>query len=123
MVQGGFQALSSAERSLLRRVMSAAGGSGAGGREQHQQNDNFQFGGTYIVFAMRAAGPEAVEIKTGLTDLDYAEVTEGLTASDTVLILPSASLIQSQREFQERVNRVTGGGGLPGVRRQGSGGN
>jgi hypothetical protein len=33
-----------------------------------------------------------------------------------VLVLPSASLIQSQQEFKNRFNRMTGGGSLPGVR-------
>jgi hypothetical protein len=56
-----------------------------------------------------------VPIRTGLTDLDYSEVVSGLTAQDTVLVLPSASLIASQQEFQERVERRAGG--IPGVSR------
>ncbi len=64
---------------------------------------------------MRETGPVAVPIRTGLTDLDYAEVVSGLDEDDEVLILPSASLVQSQRQMQERINRMTGGGGLPGV--------
>jgi hypothetical protein len=35
-----------------------------------------------------------------------------------VLVLPSASLVQSQQEMLERFNRVTGGGGLPGMQQQ-----
>jgi HlyD family secretion protein len=76
------------------------------------------FGGRYIVFVKRPEGPKAVWIRTGLTDLDYSEVVDGLQANDSVLILPSASLVQSQRESQERVNRITGGGGLPGMQQQ-----
>jgi hypothetical protein len=34
-----------------------------------------------------------------------------------VLILPSASLVQSQQEFKERVSRVSGSG-LPGLQSQ-----
>jgi hypothetical protein len=75
-------------------------------------------GGRYIVFVKRAGGPEAVWIRTGLTDLDYSEVVEGLQATDSVLILPSASLVQSQQESRERINRITGGGGLPGMQQQ-----
>jgi HlyD family secretion protein len=78
------------------------------------------FGGRYIVFVKRPQGPEPVWIRTGLTDLDYSEVREGLEATDSVLILPSASLVQSQQESQERANRITGGGGLPGLRQQGA---
>ncbi len=63
------------------------------------------FGGRYIVFVKRPDGPKPVWIRTGLTDLDYSEVVEGLQPSDSVLILPSASLVQSQQESQERINR------------------
>jgi hypothetical protein len=59
-----------------------------------------------------------VWVRTGLTDLDYSEVVSGLSASDSVLVLPSASLVQSQQEMQERANRVTGGGAVPGMRQQ-----
>jgi hypothetical protein len=50
-----------------------------------------------------------------LTDLDYIEVLGGLTEQDTVLVLPSASLINSQRDMQQRMRSV---GGLPGVQQQ-----
>jgi hypothetical protein len=76
------------------------------------------FGGRYIVFVMRPEGPVPVWIRTGLTDLDYSEVREGVGPADSVLILPSASLVQSQQESQERINRITGGGGVPGMRQQ-----
>ncbi|MGH7657832.1 MAG: hypothetical protein ACREL6_06315, partial [Gemmatimonadales bacterium] len=53
-------------------------------------------------------------VRTGLTDLDYSEVMSGLAETDSVLVLPSASLVESQQEFQERINRVAGraSGGL-----------
>jgi hypothetical protein len=76
------------------------------------------FAGRYIVFVKRPEGPKAIWIRTGLTDLDYTEVLDGLQESDSVLILPSASLVQSQQESRERVNRITGGGGLPGMQQQ-----
>jgi HlyD family secretion protein len=72
----------------------------------------------YIVFVKRNGQPTPVWIRTGLTDLDYSEVLEGLTASDSVLVLPSASLVQSQQDMRERFNRVTGGGAVPGMRQQ-----
>jgi HlyD family secretion protein len=72
----------------------------------------------YIVFVKRAAAIEPRWIRTGLTDLDYSEVLDGLHRGDSVLVLPSASLIESQQEMRERINRVTGGGGLPGMRQQ-----
>jgi HlyD family secretion protein len=75
-------------------------------------------GARYIVFVNRDGKPTPVWVRTGLTDLDYSEVVEGLTASDSVLVLPSASLVQSQQESRERVNRITGGGAVPGMQQQ-----
>lgn len=98
----------------------AAGGSGSGGARTARAGGIF--GGRYIVFVKRPGGPEPVWISTGLTDMDYSEVREGLAATDSVLVLPSASLVQSRQEAQERINRMTGGGGLPGMRQQGSAG-
>jgi HlyD family secretion protein len=72
-------------------------------------------GGRYIVFVKRNGKPVPVWIRTGLTDMDHSEVLEGLTASDSVLILPSASLVQSQQDMRERFNRITGGGAVPGM--------
>ncbi|MEK6254604.1 MAG: hypothetical protein N2B05_07920, partial [Gemmatimonadales bacterium] len=70
--------------------------------------------GRYIVFVMRAGVPTAVRVRTGLTDMDYSEVLSGLTASDSVLVLPSAALVQSQQELQERIEQRTGGA-MPGM--------
>ena len=72
----------------------------------------------YIVFVSRNGKPTPVWIRTGLTDLDYSEVLQGLTASDSVLVLPSAGLVQSQQESRERMNRITGGGAVPGMQQQ-----
>jgi len=69
------------------------------------------------VFARRAGRVIALPIRTGLSDQDYIEVTAGLTDKDTVLVLPSASLVQSQQQFKQRFQNVTGGG-LPGLRQQ-----
>jgi hypothetical protein len=88
----------------------------AGGRSGRGQAQGM--GSRYIVFVKRNGKPAPVWIRTGLTDMDYSEVMEGLTASDSVYILPSASLVQSQQDMRERINRVTGGGGVPGMRQQ-----
>jgi HlyD family secretion protein len=107
------------ERALLQKIRGASGGGRGGhrpgGGRQRSQVDA-QMGGQYIVFVLRDGEPTAVNVRTGLTDLDYSEIVSGLTETDSVLVLPSASLVRSQEQFQERVNRVTGGGGLPGVR-------
>ena len=71
----------------------------------------------------RGGRTQPVWIRTGLTDLDYSEVLSGLEPTDSVLLLPSASLVQSQADMKERMNRVTGGGGaVPGMRAQTGGG-
>jgi HlyD family secretion protein len=77
-------------------------------------------GGRYVVFVKRPDGAKPVWIRTGLTDLDYSEVVDGLAAGDSVLILPSASLVQSQQESRERAIRITGGGGVPGMQQEGA---
>jgi len=110
------QELTPDEQALLRRVfagMQRGGGPGGASRVQRQSD----FGGSYIVFALRDGRPAPVQIRTGLTDLDHVEVVSGLSESDTVLVLPSASLLTSQRDFRERVQRMSGGG-LPGVQQQ-----
>ena len=76
------------------------------------------FGGRYIVFVKRPGGPAPVWVQTGLTDMDMSEVVSGLQPSDSVLILPSQSLVQSQTESRERINRITGGGAVPGMQQQ-----
>ncbi len=104
--------LTPTERALLAQVR---------GRDQSQKTPDGgarnAFAGNYIVFALRHGKPVAVPIRTGLTDQDFIEVTSGLTDTDTVLVLPSASLVQSQQQFRQRFQNVTGGG-LPGLRQQ-----
>jgi len=106
----------SGSRASLGAATRPAGGRRAGGRSGRGQPQGP--GSRYIVFVKRDGRPVPVWIRTGLTDLDYSEVTEGLTASDSVLVLPSASLVQSQQDMRERFNRVTGGGAVPGMQQQ-----
>ena len=93
----------------------AMGGSNSGGSAGRQPRGPAS---RYIVFVSRNGRPTPVWIRTGLTDMDYSEVLEGLSPGDSVLVLPSASLVQSQQEMRERFNRVTGGGGVPGMQQQ-----
>jgi HlyD family secretion protein len=101
-----------------RRLGQFGGAPGAGRRTRGTDAS----GGRYIVFAKRNGVPTPVWIRTGLTDLDYSEVLGGLSLGDSVYVLPSASLVQSQQDMQRRVNQVTGGGAVPGMRQQTSGG-
>ena len=94
------------------RAAGGAGGAGGGGLRRSQGEPS-----TYIVFTLRKGQPTPVQIRTGLSDLDHIEVVSGLTEQDTVLVLPSASLLNSQRDMQQRMRSFTGGG-LPGVQQQ-----
>jgi HlyD family secretion protein len=93
---------------------SARRGSGARSRRGQPQG----VGSQYIVFVSGNGRPEPVWVRTGLTDMDYSEVLQGLTPSDSVLVLPSASLVQSQQDMRERFTRATGGGAVPGMQQQ-----
>ncbi|MGH7537675.1 MAG: hypothetical protein ACREMF_03500, partial [Gemmatimonadales bacterium] len=107
-----------AEQAMLRQVFAQGrrGSGGAGSRPGALRAQDF--GGRFIVFVLRDGKPAPVQIRTGLTDLDYVEVVTGLTEQDTVLVLPSASLVNAQRQFQQRIQTMTGGGGIPGMRQQ-----
>ena len=104
------------ERALLQKVFAGMRG-GAGRRPggAQQSSTTGLFGGSYIVFVKRGDTPVPVRVQTGLTDLDYSEVVSGLSEGDSVLVLPSAGLVQSQQEMQERLQRMNGGG-VPGMR-------
>ena len=109
----------SARRASMGAAPATSGSDGtsrAGGRRGRGQAQGV--GSRYIVFVKRNGKVTPVWIRTGLTDLDYSEVLEGLTPSDSVLVLPSASLVQSQQDMRDRFNRATGGGAVPGMRQQ-----
>jgi len=113
MTSGGE--LTTAERALLAQLRGQfQGGRGGGGNGRSTRNASSN---SYVVFALRGGRTVALPIKTGLTDQDYIEVTSGLTDTDTVLVLPSASLVRAQQQFRQRFQNVTGGG-LPGLRQQ-----
>jgi len=94
-----------------RRQVSGGGGSGG---------SDYLLGGDYIVFVARGGELRPVPIRTGLTDLDYSEVLSGLTEQDTVLILPSASLIRQQQESQRQTEMMRSA--MPGVQPMPGGG-
>jgi HlyD family secretion protein len=127
--------LSSADQAVMQKLresgafggMGGGGGGGGGGRGgfggggggfgRQRGGSDFQFGGDYIVFVRRNNEPTPVYIRTGLTDLDYSEVVNGLSDKDSVLVLPSASLVQSQNEAKSRA-AAFGGGLVPGTTSQ-----
>jgi HlyD family secretion protein len=120
------QALSADEENAMRAMRAAfqragGGGGGGGGGGAGGVAGGFRRAtgdvSSYIVFVMRNGKPTPVQIRTGLSDLDYIEVVNGLSEQDTVLVLPSASLLNAQRDMRDRMRNVTGGG-LPGLQQQ-----
>jgi len=112
-------AADSAGRATMGATPAAAGGRSSRGLSGRNRRGQAQSEGSqYIVFVRRDGRPTPVWIRTGLTDMDYSEVLDGLSLSDSVLVLPSASLVQSQQDMRERFNRATGGGAVPGMRQQ-----
>lgn len=105
---------SAGARRFARGAAGGPHGVGGGGRRAARGAD--AGGGRYIVFVKRNGTAMPVWIRTGLTDLDYSEVLHGLSQGDSVYVLPSASLVQSQQDMKQRVNQITGGGGVPGMR-------
>ena len=90
-------------------------GGGEGGPGRRSSALDAQFGGDYLVFALRDGEPTALHVRTGITDLDRTEIVFGLAEDDQVLILPSASLVRAQESFQQRIKRWNS---IPGLNRQ-----
>jgi HlyD family secretion protein len=107
--------LTAQEQATMQQLMRSMGGGRPGGGARRQGGSDYQFGGNYIVFVSRGGEIVPVHVRTGLTDLDYSEVVSGLKATDSVIILPSASLVQSQQEFRQRIGSFANQG-VPGMR-------
>ncbi len=119
--RAAMQGLPEAQGRALGQAMSLLRGSGGSSGRQGQgreasSTDAALLGGSYTVFVMRDGVPSPVFVRTGLTDLDYSEVASGLAIGDTVLVLPSSSLLASQQMWQDRLNRMRGG--MPGISRR-----
>lgn len=75
---------------------------------------NYQFSNRYWVFVQRDGKPVAIEVQTGVTDLDYSEVLAGLRESELVYMLPSSGLVESQQRLQQQMRKFTGMPGMSG---------
>lgn len=99
------------------------GGMGGGGARNNNSTLDYQFGGEYWVVAMRDGEPVPMAVRTGVTDLRYSEIVDGLEPTDQVLLLPSSSLFEQQEVLQEFISarfgsstpfsQQGGGGGTP----------
>ncbi len=65
---------------------------------------NYQFGGDYWVVTMQDGEPIPVSVRTGLTDLEYSEIIDGLDMNAQVLLLPSSSLFEQQEKLRSFIS-------------------
>ncbi|HHQ14525.1 MAG TPA: efflux RND transporter periplasmic adaptor subunit, partial [Chromatiales bacterium] len=85
----------------------------SGGGSRRGRSGGYRFANRYWVFVQKDDGSiQAVNVETGLTDLDYSEVRKGLKDGDTVILLPSSGLVQAQQRLQSRMRQFTS---LPGM--------
>lgn len=113
--------LTSDEQALMRKIFQGlgggqgpAGGMSGGGRGGESGTD-YRFGGKFWVVVEHDGDFEFRNVVTGITDLDRVEIIEGLQEQETVLILPSTHLVETQQELQNWINRRVGG--VPGIQR------
>jgi len=101
--------LTAEEQQLMRRVFEGAGSRDGGGRDR----PDIRFGGDFWVVVDTAGSHEIRRVRTGVTDLDRVEIVSGLAAGETVLVLPSAHLVETQQDLQSFINRRMRG--VPGI--------
>jgi len=112
--------LTSEDQQLMRKIFQSSGGGqergsggGPGGGGGGESNTDYRFGGKFWVVVDNDSDYEFRNVTTGITDLDRVEIIEGLEATDSVLILPSTHLVETQQELQNWINRRVGG--VPGI--------
>jgi len=78
-------------------------------KRAEKSDADFLFGGKYAVLIVRDGAIRAASIRTGLTDFNHVAVLEGLSDRDSVLILPTSGLLESQARFQNWARQRAGG--------------
>ena len=106
------------DEAALREQLAAAGEVADAARSREGSTGEarpggYRFGSRFWVVVQRGAERVPVAVQTGLTDLDRPEIVAGLEEGDTVLLLPSAHLMETQQELQSFITRRIGG--VPGI--------
>ena len=78
-----------------------------------ERGGDYRFGGKFWVVVDTDGAFEFRNVVTGITDLDRVEIAEGLGDGDSILILPSTHLVETQQELQKWITRRVGG--VPGI--------
>ncbi|HSN71600.1 MAG TPA: efflux RND transporter periplasmic adaptor subunit [Steroidobacteraceae bacterium] len=101
-------------RAQLKRDGETGKGGGGGRRDG---GTDYRFGGDFwvVMSADPEAGPEIRNVRTGITDLDRVEIVTGLQESESVLVLPSTHLFETQQDLQDWLSRRIG---VPGIQRR-----
>ncbi len=73
----------------------------------------YRFGNQYWLLLEESDGFRPVYVTTGITDLDYSEIISGVSKGDTIVMLPSTGLIESQERFRKMMGNF---GGVPGMK-------
>jgi HlyD family secretion protein len=102
----------------LRGLLKSEGATGrGGGGSRGADGKDYRFGGDFwvVMSADPEAGPEIRKVRAGITDLDRVEIIAGLQESESVLILPSTHLFETQQDLQNWLSRRIG---VPGIQRR-----
>jgi len=100
------------DAAAIRARLGSAAGQGPGPQNGSARESAARFGGSFWVVVDRKGALEVVPVVTGITDLDRVEVTEGLAEGESVLVLPSSSLVEAQERLQDFMRSR---GGIPGM--------
>jgi HlyD family secretion protein len=100
------------DAAAIRSALGAAAAPDATAPAATARESATSFGGDFWVVVDRGGQLHAAPIVTGITDLDRVEVTQGLEDGESVLVLPSSSLVEAQERLQ---NFMRSRGGIPGM--------
>lgn len=70
---------------------------------------------TKVVYVLEKGQPTPRKVTVGLSNLDNAQIVDGLTEQDEIVVQSSSQLMRDREEMKQRMQRFTG---LPGVKKQ-----
>ena len=97
---------------MRRQLAVAAENDGRARRARGANGGALQLDDGLWAVVVRDGGQLPTAVETGITDLDRVEITGGLGEGDQVLLLPTTSLVEIQRQIQDRSSIRSGVPGL-----------
>jgi hypothetical protein len=104
--------LTTEERQLIQRIFQGTAVPPGPGKKDRT---DYRFGGDFWVVMNAESRLEIRRVRTGITDLDRVEIVTGLEESESVLVLPSSHLVETQQDLQNFLDRRIG---IPGIQRR-----